>query len=88
LSDLDPELLSIARASIGAEHELTPEQSARLRGQTASELRADAKAMRRELGLPVDDPRERDRDDQGRFVGASGSGKFDMNSFIREAAGR
>jgi hypothetical protein len=89
LSDIDPELFSIARASIGAEHELTSEQSARLRGQTAKELRDDARAMRGELGMePLPSPRDRDRDDQGRFVAASGSGKFDMNSFIREAAGR
>jgi hypothetical protein len=33
---MDDELFSIARASIGAEHELTPQQSARLRGQSAN----------------------------------------------------
>jgi hypothetical protein len=82
---VDHEVFSFARASIGAEHELTPQRSARLRGQTAGELRSDAKAMRRELGLPVDDP---PRDDGGRFAPRTSTGRFDMNAFIREAAGR
>jgi hypothetical protein len=77
----DQELLDLAKAAVGAEYELTPEQSRRLRGQTACELRADAKAMRRELGLPVDDP----RDDGGRFAPRTSTGRgFDMNAFIRE----
>jgi hypothetical protein len=80
---MDDELLSIAKTSIGAEHELTPEQSARLRGQTAAELRSDAKAMRRELGMPVDD---RPRDHGGRY--AKSGGIYDMNAMIRRAAGR
>jgi hypothetical protein len=80
---VDEELLSIAKTTIGAEHELTPEQSARLRGQTAAELRSDAKAMRRELGMPVDD---RPRDPGGRF--AKSGGINDMNTAIRRAAGR
>jgi hypothetical protein len=37
---VDDELYSIARTSIGAEHELTPEQSARLVGTDAKSLRA------------------------------------------------
>jgi hypothetical protein len=89
LSELDPELFELAKRAVGHEHELTPEQSRRLIGADAKSLRADAARMRGELGMePLPNPRDRDRDDQGRFVGASGTGKFDMNSFIREAAGR
>jgi hypothetical protein len=88
----DPELLSIARTSIGAEHGLSPEQSARLHGQTASELRDDARAMRVELGLaPVEEERPRDRG--GRY--AKSGGVYDQgtsgarfNQLIRQAAGR
>jgi hypothetical protein len=89
----DPELFTIARASIGSEHGLTPEQSARLHGQTARELRDDARAMRGELGMePLDD--DPPRDHGGRFArsggiydqGASGAARF--NQLIRQAAGR
>jgi hypothetical protein len=86
----DAEIFSIARASIGAEHGLTPRQSARLHGQTAAELRDDAKAMRAELGLDPPNP----RDQGGRFakpggiydMGSTSSARF--NQLIREAAGR
>jgi hypothetical protein len=77
---VDDELLAVAKAAIGSEYELTPEQSRRLRGDTASELRADAKAMRGELGLPPLD--KNDRDERGRFAGSS------MNEIIRRASGR
>jgi hypothetical protein len=77
---VDDELYGIARASIGAQFGLTDAQAARLRGTSASELRADAKAMRVELGLdPVD---ERERDEGGRFKPHS------INEAIRAAAGR
>jgi hypothetical protein len=77
---VDDELRDIARTALGAEYGLSPEQAQRLRGETAAELRADAKAMRAELGLaPVD---ERERDEGGRFVGG------DMNARIRAASGR
>ena len=79
---MDNELLDVARVAIAAEFGLGAAQARRLRGETAAELRADAKAMRAELGLePVD---ERERDQQGRYA----SGERDMNSVIREAAGR
>jgi hypothetical protein len=81
----DPELFELAKAAIGHEHELTPQQAARLRGQTAAELRDDAKLMRVELGLDSpDDDRPRDRG--GRF--ARSGGVFDMNRELRRAAGR
>jgi hypothetical protein len=80
----DPELFAIARASIGAEHGLSPAQATRLRGHTAGELRADALEMRRELGLdPVD---ERPRDQGGRY--AKTGGIYDLNRELRRAAGR
>ena len=47
--------------------------------KTAADLRADANAMRAELGLERVD--ERERDQRGRFTG-------DMNARIRQAAGR
>jgi len=81
---MDDELVSIARVAIGEQHGLTPQQSKRLRGDTAAELRADARAMRTELGLePLD---ERERDEHGRFRSAESG--VDMNRRIREAAGR
>jgi hypothetical protein len=81
---VDDELLSIARASIGAEVGLSPAQSCRLIGETAADLRLDAKAMARELGLVTDaDP---PRDHGGRF--AKSGGIYDMNAMIRRAAGR
>jgi hypothetical protein len=86
---MDDELFSIARASIGAEHGLTPQQSARLRGQSAGELRADALEMRRELGLdPVEEP---PRDQGGRYAKSRGiydQRGLDINRLIREASGR
>jgi hypothetical protein len=90
---VDDELLALAKTSIGDEHGLTPAQSARLHGQTAKELRADARAMRGELGMePLDE--ERPRDHGGRF--AKSGGIYDkasppadvMNRLIRSAAGR
>jgi hypothetical protein len=79
---MDAELYAIARASIGAEHELTAEQSARLRGQTAAELRDDARLMRVELGLdPAAD--DRPRDQGGRYAKSGG-----INDMLRRAAGR
>jgi hypothetical protein len=78
----DDELLKLAKRAIGDEFELTPAQAGRLRGATASELRDDARAMRRELRLP--DLDERERDEHGRYR-AKG---VDMNAAIRAAAGR
>jgi hypothetical protein len=76
---MDEELLAIAKTGIGAEVGLTPAQSARLVGETAGDLRRDAKAMAKELGLAVD---ERQRDEGGRFTPS------DFNRAIRQAAGR
>jgi hypothetical protein len=78
----DDDLLTLAKRAIGDDFELTPAQSARLRGATASELRDDARAMRRELQLP--DLDERDRDDHGRYRRKP----VDVNAAIRAAAGR
>jgi hypothetical protein len=88
---VDDELLSIARASIRAEVGLNPAQSRRLVGSTASEIRSDAQAMARELGLIVDvDP---PRDPGGRFAKSGGiydksAANADVNARIRQAAGR
>jgi hypothetical protein len=66
---------------------LTEPQARRLRGQSADEVRADAKAMRRELGLPVDD---RLRDGAGRYRQRNPVDDLhgSMNKLIRTASGR
>jgi hypothetical protein len=78
------ELLDLAKTAIGHEHQLTPEQSRRLIGGDAKSLRADAKRMQAELGVPSLD--DRPRDPGGRF--ARSGGASDMNRAIRHAAGR
>ena len=83
LEIVDDELLTLAKQAIGNEFELSPEQSARLRGATAKELRDDAKLMRREPQLPALDEQQGD-DERGRFT-TKGIG---MNRLIREASGR
>ena len=61
----DDEVLSLAKEHVGAHFGLSAAQSARLRGSTRAEIEADAKQMRRELGLePLDDSDERERDKQ------------------------
>jgi hypothetical protein len=80
---MDDDLVQVGRIAIGKEFGLTAEQSRRLRGETVGEVRADAKAMRHELGLPSLD--QRDRDDRGRFAGSDNER---VNQAIRAAAGR
>ena len=75
----DDELVTIARQAIGEHYGLTADQARRLHGDTAAELREDAKLMRSELGLPPLD--ERERDGRGRFAA-------NMNAIIRARAGR
>jgi hypothetical protein len=80
------DLAEIGRVSIGVnEFGLTEAQSKRLRGESADEVRADARAMREELRLEPIEP-ERARDDGGRY--AAGEDEGDMNRLIREASGR
>jgi hypothetical protein len=77
--DEQAELLAYAKRAVGAEFGLSEAHASRLHGSSLSTLRADAKAMRAELGLEPLDGRE--RDEQGRFAP-------DMNVRIRQAAGR
>jgi hypothetical protein len=79
---MDDETLAYLRVAVGRDYELTPEQSARLRGDTVSTLKGDAKAMRRELQMPDLDEGGQRRDKQGRFTPS------DFNRAIRQAAGR
>jgi hypothetical protein len=82
------ELAGIGRLAIGQhEYGLTEAQARRLHGETADEVRADPKAMRRELGLPVDD---RLRDEAGRFRERNPVDDLhsSMNKLIRTASGR
>jgi hypothetical protein len=82
---MDDELVGIAKSSIGAEVGLTPAQSARLVGETAGELRKDARAMAKELGLEVD---EQARDEGGRFASSGDNAESArMNEAIRAARG-
>lgn len=84
---MDAELIQLARGAIADRYGLTSAQGARLRGDTAKELIADAKEMRTELGLdplPEDDGQE--RDERGRYTNADG--KPDVNKLIRAATGR
>jgi hypothetical protein len=76
---VDDGLLGLAKRAVGNEYGLSPQEAARLHGTSASELRADAKTMRTELGLPPLD--ERERDEHGRFHRA----KLDVNTVIRAA---
>jgi hypothetical protein len=71
---MDARLLELAKVTVGQKFRLTPLQARRLNGSTASELRADATRMRKELGLP---PLE----EQGRFRRAQ---VIDLNTAIRE----
>jgi hypothetical protein len=81
----DAELLDYVRARVGDEYGLSEAQAARLRGRSLGELRADAKAMRSELGLePLDEGAA--RDEAGRFTAAGNA--VDMNTAIRRASGR
>jgi hypothetical protein len=79
---MDDETLAYLRVAVGHDYELTPEQSARLRGQGVTALREDARAMRRELQMPDLDEGQQRRDERGRFTPS------DFNRAIRQAAGR
>jgi hypothetical protein len=82
---LDAETLSYVKFSVAREYELPETMAHRLRGATLAQLREDAVAARRELGMPaLDAP---DRDKWGRFAGRSAE-PIDLNAQIRKAVGR
>jgi hypothetical protein len=60
----DSETQRVLRDVAGAEHAIPERLRARLRGATISELRTDAKALARELGLAPEQP----RDTRGRYA--------------------
>jgi hypothetical protein len=82
-SGSDDELLTLAKRAIGDEYGLSSKQASRLNGASASELRADARTMRRELRLD-DLDEQQGHDESGRFTAK----RVDMNAVIRQAAGR
>jgi hypothetical protein len=83
---MDDDLLQVAREAIGAHFGLSAQLSARLRGSTRSELESDARAMRRELGLPeLDERGEHRRDKRGRFRATTNR---ELNEAVRKVAGR
>jgi hypothetical protein len=85
--ELDDDTLDYLRVTVGRDFDLSEPQARRLRGTTVAALKQDARAMRRELGLAVEDDDERDgvqRDERGRFTGAGNA----MNRIIRQASGR
>ena len=80
MTGLDEESRSALVQLAGGEHDIPEPLRGRLRGDDLRSLRADAIAMRAELGLePLDESQP--RGEGGRFAG-------DMNSKIRRAAGR
>lgn len=89
IADLEGDIaareLDAVKVKIAAEEGLPPSVAKRLAGKDARELRADAKSLREELqdGTPVGDL------GLGRGGSAAGSRRgVDMNTLIREAAGR
>jgi hypothetical protein len=78
----DAETLSFLAHHVGEEHGIPEALRPRLAGETVSELRADARALAKALGIA---PQEagRERDQAGRFATSSGA----MNRIIRQAAG-
>jgi hypothetical protein len=88
ITELEGELskrdLDAIKLKIADEEGLPPSVAKRLTGKDARELRADAKALKDELnaGTPVGVI------GVGRGGAASGNRRVDMNTLIREAAGR
>jgi hypothetical protein len=81
---VDAETRSFLAHHVGAEHDIPEAIRPRLVGESVSELRADAAALAKQLGIAPQEP-ARERDEAGRFAStASGT----MNRIIREAAGR
>jgi hypothetical protein len=82
----DGEMRQYVCSGIAREFGLSEPQARRLRGGTLAELRADAQAMRAELGLePLDERGGAARDERGRFAGSSNKA---FNEAIRAVSGR
>jgi hypothetical protein len=82
--DNDDELLQYVKVAVARDHGLSDGQARRLTGQSLREIEADARRMRRELGLdPLDEPQPRDR--QGRYRGSEHAA---INNALRAASGR
>jgi hypothetical protein len=79
------QLLDYARQAVAREVGIPAQHAHRITGSNVGELRADAKALARELG--VVDLTERARDDGGRYTAGEPDGR-EMNRLIRQAAGR
>jgi hypothetical protein len=79
----DAETLSFLAHHVGEEHGIPEALRPRLAGETVAELRADAQALAKDLGLAAPEP-ARARDEGGRFARTSSG---DMNAIIRAAAG-
>ena len=83
---MDDETLAYIRERVADETQLPNGWGERLQGETLAELRADARVMAKDLGLAVDDERDAQRDEHGRFARSGNRGS--MNSIIRQASGR
>jgi hypothetical protein len=79
----DDETLAYIRERVADEAGVPPEMAHRLHGANLAELRADARTLRAELGMPALE--DAARDERGRFSAAAGG---DMNRIIRAASGR
>jgi hypothetical protein len=79
---MDDETRSLLQSTVASELGLPASMSSRIRGDSASSMRDDGRALAQELGIsPPAEGRARGGD--GRFVGV-----VDMSSAIRRAAGR
>jgi len=78
----DAETLSFLAHHVGEEHGIPEQLRSRLSGETVSELRADAAALAKQLGIAPQEP-DRERDHGGRFASSAST----MNRAIRQAAG-
>lgn len=89
VTELEGELsrrdLDTLKAQVAAEFELPPSVAKRLQGKDARELRADAKSLKEELG---NSGGRTATIGVGRGGAAGGTRRVDMNTLIREAAGR
>jgi len=80
----DPEVVQLAQQAAAREAGVPEGLSHRITGATLQEMRDDARALARELGIETSAEGSA-RDGRGRFTNA---GSVDMNRIIREASGR
>jgi hypothetical protein len=78
---VDPESRAYIADHVGQENDIPEALRSRLNGESLAELRADAQAMREQLGIAQEPARQRDQ--AGRFAKTSSG----FSTLIRQAAG-